>query len=280
MKKILQKLMPKLYGKILNVYVLISPKKAADMAFRIFCKVRKGKILPHQKEYLDPVKLQKTEIAGHSIQTYQWKGDKETVLLVHGWESNAWRWHKLIEKLTEANYNVIAFDAPAHGNSSGTYLYVPLYAEVTQYMIKKYKPKFLIGHSMGGMTILYNEFLNKNVGVEKIITIGSPSEFHEIINHFKKLLGFNDSVLNALEQYIVQRFGFTINEFSSSRFIENDKRKGLLFHDRFDKIAPYHASEKVHSDWKGSQLVTTEGLGHSMHQDEVNDKIIAFLKDA
>ncbi|MFT6934887.1 MAG: hypothetical protein ACJAUQ_001278, partial [Maribacter sp.] len=29
--------------------------------------------------------------------------------------------------------------------------------------------------------------------------------------------------------------------------------------------------------WKGSRLISTEGLGHSMHQDEVNEQIITFL---
>ncbi|HAF77707.1 MAG TPA: alpha/beta hydrolase, partial [Maribacter sp.] len=60
---------------------------------------------------------------------------------------------------------------------------------------------------------------------------------------------------------------------------ENNTKKGLLFHDRFDKIAPYHASVDVHKHWKGSEFISTEGFGHSMHQDEVNDKIISFLAE-
>ncbi|UWX55640.1 alpha/beta hydrolase [Maribacter litopenaei] len=279
MNALFKKFIPKLYGALLNVFAYISPKKAAEKAFTIFTKVRKGRVLPHQKDYLDPVKHERIDVSGHSIQTYKWHGTKDTVLLIHGWESNTWRWHKLLEKLTAADFNVIAFDAPAHGYSSGKYLYVPLYAEILEVMIHTYVPDHLIGHSVGGMTILYNEFKNPNDTIEKIVTIGSPSEFHEIIEHFKNMLGLSNRVIDALEIYINERFGFTIKEFSSSKFASSNTKKGLLLHDRWDKITPYHASERVHSVWKESTFISTEGPGHSMHQEEVNKKIIAFLQD-
>lgn len=279
MNALFKKFIPKLYGALLNVFAYISPKKAAEKAFTIFTKVRKGRVLPHQKDYLDPVKHERIDVSGHSIQTYKWHGTKDTVLLIHGWESNTWRWHKLLEKLTAADFNVIAFDAPAHGYSSGKYLYVPLYAEILEVMIHTYVPDHLIGHSVGGMTILYNEFKNPNDTIEKIVTIGSPSEFHEIIEHFKNMLGLSNRVIDALEIYINERFGFTIKEFSSSKFASSNTKKGLLLHDRWDKITPYHASERVHAVWKESTFISTEGLGHSMHQEEVNKKIIAFLQD-
>jgi pimeloyl-ACP methyl ester carboxylesterase len=45
-----------------------------------------------------------------------------------------------------------------------------------------------------------------------------------------------------------------------------------------DTITPYHASVQLHENWKGSILISTEGLGHSMHQDDVNDQIVSFLE--
>ena len=279
MPVLLQKIITKLYGLYFNIFVWFVPNKIAHQAFEVFCTVRKGKVLPNQKQYLDDAKFDVINIAGHSIQLYNWPGNKETVLLVHGWESNSWRWHKLIEKLQKADYNIIAFDAPAHGYSSGKFLYVPLYAEALQAIILKYQPKTVIGHSVGGMTVLYNEYKNPNVFIEKIVTVGSPSEYHEIFTHYQNLLGFNNKVMTVLEEYFYAKFGFTPKEFSSSKFVLTNSKKGLLFHDRLDKITPYHASVDVHKHWKGSELVSTEGFGHSMHQNEVNDKIIAFLEE-
>lgn len=277
MQKQLTKAIPKLYGLYLNVYALFFPKQAAKKAFLIFSKVRKGRVLPHQKDYLEVAKDKQLAVAGNTIQTYRWKGSKETVVLIHGWESNAWRWHKLIEKLQALDFNIIAFDAPAHGYSTGTHMNVPQYAKTLQTVINIYEPQHLVGHSVGGMTALYNEYINPGQTIKKIVTVGSPSEYHEIITHFKELLGFNTRVAQALRAYILTNFGFTEKEFSSSKFVRKNTKKGLLFHDRFDTITPYHASKQVYAAWKGSRLVTTEGLGHSMHQDEVNEQIVSFL---
>ncbi|MDO6517661.1 alpha/beta fold hydrolase [Zobellia uliginosa] len=279
MRKNLNKMLPKVYGRYFNLLARVSPKKAAEKAFYVFCTVRKGRVLPNQKEYLDQAKNGTINVQGHTLQTYAWPGNKETVLLVHGWESNTFRWRNLIAKLREADYNIVAFDAPAHGYSSGQYLNLPLYSDGVQAMIEKYDPKYLIGHSMGGMTLMYNEFHHQNAHVEKMVTIGSPSEFYEIMDHYQKLLNFNDKVRKALEAFVLDRFGFTVNEFSSSRFAKKNTKKGLLLHDELDKLAPFHASEAVHAQWKGSTFIRTKGLGHSMHQEHVNDQIVDFLKN-
>ncbi|MEW2922820.1 alpha/beta hydrolase [Muricauda sp. ANG21] len=278
MKKLLAKIIPLAYGQYFNLYTIIAPKKAANKAFHLFCTVRKGRVQPQQVDYLEEAKHSLEYVGNLKIQTYHWKGGKDTVLLVHGWESNTFRWRNLIKKLREANFNIFAFDAPAHGYSSGKYLHVPLYEKTLRHMIEKFNPRHLIGHSVGGMTLMYNEFTNPNPDVEKMILIGSPSEFHEIMQHYQDLLRFNDGVMKVLDKYVQDRFGFKIHDFSTSKFAETNSKKGLLFHDRFDAITPYHASVAVHKKWKGSQLVTTEGLGHSMHQEDVNNQIITFLE--
>ncbi|WP_190809584.1 alpha/beta hydrolase [Flagellimonas sp. S3867] len=278
MKKLLTKILPLAYGQYFNVYSLISSKKAAHKAFNLFCTVRRGKVQPLQVDYLEQGKNELEHVANHQLQSYHWPGKKETVLLVHGWESNTFRWRNLIKKLQEADFNIIAFDAPSHGHSSGKLLYVPLYEEALHHMVKKYDPKYLVGHSVGGMTLLYNEYKNPNPNVDKMVIIGAPSEFHELMSHYQDLLRFSNRFMGILDDYILNRFGFKIHEFSTSKFSQSNTKKGLLFHDRFDAVATYHASEQVHANWKDSTLVTTEGLGHSMHQEQVNGQIIEFLE--
>ncbi|KPM31470.1 Alpha/beta hydrolase fold protein [Croceitalea dokdonensis DOKDO 023] len=278
MKKILSTLIPHLYGQWLNVIAIFSPTRAAKIGFQIFTTIRKGRVLPQQKSFLDAAKHSVETIKGHQVQAYSWPGTKPTVLLLHGWESNTHRWHKLIAKLREHQYHVLAFDAPAHGYSTGKKLHVPLYAEVLRHFINTHKPTFLIGHSMGGMTALYDHYLHPQTTVRKIVTIGSPCEFEGFMHHYQNLLKFNQRVWDAMDQGLKQWFGYHFTEFSSARFVAENTLPGLLFHDKLDKQVPYTASVKVHEHWKNSQLILTEGLGHSMHQDEVNEQIIGFLE--
>lgn len=277
MKKWLSKIIPLGYGQLLNLMALFSPKAAAKKGFDIFCTIRKGRVLPQQASFLNEAKHKLENTAGHQVQSYFWKGKKETVLLMHGWESNAFRWRKLIKKLQEKGYNVLAFDAPGHGNSSGKRLHVALYAEATRHFLNTYRPNYVVGHSIGGMAILYEHHKNSKSSVEKIITVGSPCEFEKFMVHYQGLLKFNNTVRKAMDNALKERFGYHFHEFTSARFVSNNTIKGLLLHDEEDQQVSVEASKKVHRHWKSSELITTRGFGHSMHQDEVNTKIIDFL---
>lgn len=278
MKRILTRILPPLYGAYFNILALFSPKLAAEKAFTLFCTPRKGKVLPIQEDYLKKARSRIIEIGGIQLQTYHWPGNRERVLLLHGWESNTFRWRNLIKILEEEGFDIVAFDAPAHGRSGGEILNVLLYAECLERMKNEYHPHSIVGHSVGGMTAVYHQYVYGPNGIEKVVTIGSPSEFPEIMDHYQNLLKFNNRVMRALDNYFQMHFGFGIQDFSTSKFAEKLQVKGLLIHDELDAIAPFSASERVHARWKDSKFIRTQGLGHSMHQEEVNHQIADFLK--
>lgn len=278
MKKIINQVLPLAYGTYFNILATIAPRKSAVKAFYLFCTPRKGKVLPHQIDFLERAKAEKLAVNDLDIQTYRWLGQGPTVLLMHGWESNAFRWRNLIEKLQQANFNIIAFDAPAHGHSSGTVLNVPVYTACTNTLIELLQPDAIIGHSIGGMTALYSQHQQPNTKIKKVVSLGAPSDLKDIISNYQNLLKFNNRVLEALNLFFIEKFNFGINEFSIAQFAQNISKEGLIVHDEEDAIAPFSAAEKIHANWKNSILLPTKGLGHSLHQDTVNDKVIAFLQ--
>lgn len=278
MKKALNKILPLALGYYFNLIAIFSKKEAAERAFKLFCTPRKGSVRPEQQEFLEQAKSKRIKVKDLELQTYEWPGKNETILLLHGWESNAFRWRNLITYLKKENYNIVAFDAPAHGYSTGNILNVPLYTECTKAVVDTYKPQIVIGHSVGGMNSLYHHEKYPDEQIEKIVTIGSPSKLQDIMMHYQQMLQFNDTVLAALDDYFDETFGFRIHEFSTSDFKGHLSKKGLVIHDEEDTIAPFNASESVHANWKNSSFYRTKGLGHSMHQDEVNQQIMSFIK--
>lgn len=272
------KILATAYGQYFNITALFSREKAAKKAFKLFCTPRKGRLQDHQKTYLNQFTQQQVQLADHCIQTYHLPGKKPLVLLCHGWESNAFRWRNLLEKLQEAQYEVLFFDAPAHGASSGSELHVPVYESCTSALIEKFKPTFVIGHSIGGLAVMYSQYKNPQPSVQKLVSLGAPSELEEIMNNYQRLVGFNNRVLSALDHYFKKRFSFGISEFSMSELVKKIEQQGLLIHDLKDPIAPYTAAIRMQKNWKNAKLITTEGLGHSLHQEQVNNQIIAFLE--
>ncbi len=278
MKNLYNSILPLAFGSYFNILSLFSKEVVAHKAYTLFCTPRKGRILPMQAQFLEDSKKEKVAVGDMNVQTYHWDGAKETVLLLHGWESNSFRWRNLIGHLRRAGFQVIAFDAPAHGNSSGSLFNVIRYTECTQTIVSRYNPDYIIGHSVGGMTALYHQYRFPENSLKKVVSIGAPAEFSDVMKRYQDLLGFNDRVLNALDTYYKKHFGFGIDDFSTAEYAKSITIPGLLIHDELDLIAPFWASKKVHKQWNNSRLIKTKGLGHSMHQEQVNEQIIDYLK--
>lgn len=277
MNKTVKKILPKVLGLKLNSLFFVRPEAAISQAFYLFCGPRRGKINPEQKKFLDPAKNGKINLGKQIIQSYHWKGNKETILLLHGWESNTQRWQQLIEKLQQENYNIIAFDAPAHGDSSGKLFNVPLYSKCVTVFVEKHRPDYIIGHSIGAMTTIYEQRLSP-ISAKKIVLLGAPSELMFIMKDFQKTLNLSSRFMKGFEAYFNKKFGFSFKEFSTAKFAEKIKQPGLLIHDTYDKIVPVSASKAIHKNWNNSKLIITEGAGHSLNNDAIHAEIISFLK--
>lgn len=282
MKKIrkqIQAWLPKLIGKKLEWQFLLFPKSALNTAFVLFCTPRKGKVREAYRNFLDKAKKEEVKVLPDvTLQTYHWPGKGETVLLIHGWESNTARWRTLIRQLQKEDYNIYAFDAPGHGNSSGKILNVILYEKCLRYLVQRYQPETIVGHSIGGMTMIYNQFLKSTPEVEKLVVLGAPSELKAFVDNFQSILGLSNRFMKAWNAYFKKRFGFYFEEFSISGFAKGISQSGLLIHDTLDAIVPVRASEAIHHNWKNSIFVRTEGFGHSLSHKNVDASILQFLK--
>lgn len=95
------------------------------------------------------------------------KQAKETVVLVHGLNSQAASWVAQIAALKN-DYHVVSFDLPGFGKSTrGNKLYSPTnYARFIHFITQKTvgSPFYLVGHSMGGaISIRYNAMYPQDV---------------------------------------------------------------------------------------------------------------------
>lgn len=272
-------LLPKVLGNYINALAVISPQAAAALAFHIFSKPRQGAVGPHHQEFLDGARVEVFGLDELKIQVYHWPASGPTVLLVHGWESHSHRWKMLIEKLQTANFNIFSIDAPAHGYSSGTNFYVPLYEQVVNLMVDKYTVDYIVGHSVGGMTALYHQYKNPSQTVKKLVILGSPDRLEDIMTGFQSVLGLSGRAMTSLNNYFKDRFGFRIEEFNGAAFAKGLQVPGLVIHDKDDKITPFKGSVAIAKAWGKAEFMSTNGLGHSLYSEEVNNRILQFLSE-
>ena len=91
------------------------------------------------------------------------------------------------------------------------------------------------------------------------------------------MLGYNKRVRKQINQIIQERFGNAPEEYSTAKCFEQIIAKGLIIHDKEDDIIPYNDAIQIQAKYKNSVLITTEGFGHSLINDEVSNYIYEFL---
>ena len=291
MKKIQYFLTTKIIGFYINTLSFLAPQKAQKIAYTIFSNPRKGRIKNNKLPKTLASAFQETlYYNNHVFQTYTWTRDKtelseakeneEVILLVHGWESNASRWKKMLPYLKKLGKTIIAIDAPAHGQTSGVEFNVPLYTEFLEIAVQKYNPKILIGHSIGGAACVYHQKKYPNSTIQKLVLLGAPSDLKIIVQNYVKLLSLNSKVNKLLQNKFIEKFSININEFSAHQFAQNIPIKTLIAHDIHDTIVAVTEGQKLASGFKNVTYIETSQLGHSLHNDALYLKINTFLEEA
>ena len=278
MKKTFYFLLTKSIGSYINLMSFVAPKKATQMAHGYFSEPRKGKFtIENLPKTLKEAQSETIQHNDDVIQTYIWKGNDTILFLIHGWESNSSRWKKLLPYLKKSGSTIIAIDGPAQGLSSGKEFTVPKYAEFIDIAAKKYKPNYIIGHSMGGQTSLYYQYKYQNPSIQKMVILGAPSDFTIILKNFTSLLSLNKSVIKALKNKYTEYLNQHLEQFSSKEFVSKIDVKGLLAHDIEDTVVLIDEGEKIVESWKDVQFIATKGLGHKLHDHDLYRKVYTFL---
>ena len=268
-------------GLYINLMSYVFPKKASQLAYAFFSEPREGKLSKNDlPEILKETQTETLQYGKHHFQSYTWKGNDTIILLVHGWESNASRWENILPYLKKSGCTIIAIDGPAHGLSSGKEFNVPKYAEFIDVAVQKFKPQYLIGHSIGGNACLYYQYKYQNTAIQKMVILGAPSDFKIILHNYIAMLSLNYKISKTLENHYLNHFKLKLEHFSGQLFASEISIKGLIVHDINDTVVLFEEGKKIASSWENSRFIETTGLGHSMHDDDLYKKVVLFLLEA
>ncbi len=265
-----------------KVLALVSTRKAAEKAFELFCTPleKSKKQAPAVFSLAEKLKY---SLNGQSIAGYCWnKGQAKKVLILHGFSSSSYNFHPYILPLVEKGYEVLAFDAPAHGNSGGKTINVVQYREMIELLIKKHGPiNSFIAHSFGGIAICLA--MEKAVHDEytKVVLIAPATETVSAIDAaFTMLRIKKQGVRQEFDSVIMQLSGHAPKWFSIRRAIKHIQAKVLWIHDEDDTVTPLKDALKVRDDKHPNvEFVITSGLGHRniYRSFSVKKKIFEFL---
>lgn len=284
--KLIQRIVLAYYRIKLRAIELVFPAKAAEAAFELFCTpYSKRKIYEEPPVFKQAEKLS-FEFQNHKIHGSCWQPKVQNgykILICHGFDSNSYKFASYIEPLLDIGFQVFAFDAPAHGLSTGKTITALLYGDMIAKVDSDYGPFYgIIAHSFGGIAVALAIEEFKNNVLQKLVLIAPATETTRSLNDFCSYLSISQKLKKGMEKLIVQIGGQPAAWYSVARVIQSVTVPTLWLHDKGDRITPYEDMKFLTElNLPSVKFIITEGLGHSLYREEhIARHIISFISDS
>jgi len=255
----------------------VAPGLAARWAENLFCTP------PHRREgdeaFIATGSRFSLSSQGQHLVGWQW-GDGPTVVLVHGWGSRASRLGPLAAALVESGCRVVAYDAPAHGESTGRFASLPEFARALSDVAEAVGPIHgLVGHSLGGAAVAMA--MREGLGARRAVLIAPPADVRIFSDHFARTLAIPPAVQQTMHRNLERRLRIVWDDLHIPTILRDLPAAALVIHDRDDRDVPFAHGEEIVGAWAGSRLMITSGLGHRflLRDPAVIRRAVEFLRE-
>lgn len=266
----------------------VMPPAAAELGWRLWRHV--GRPQPvHERDALvhERAVTEHIRVNGREVATYRWGQGDHVILLVHGWRSRASRFSALVTALESADTTVIAFDAPANGDSPGHLVTILDYTAAIDALALRHGPiDTIVGHSFGVLASFVA--VREGVPVRRIAGIAGMASAHQLIAKFCEQAGLSAAAQRGMRRRIERRTFPQVadpwHRFVAELAPTQTDVELLLVHDVDDAMVDAGEALLIADAHTGPvRSHITSGLGHSriLSDPEVVATVSAFaLRDS
>ncbi|KQY22055.1 hypothetical protein ASD16_15525 [Cellulomonas sp. Root485] len=213
-------------------------------------------------------------------------GDGPTVYLVHGWGGHRGQLRSLVEPLVGAGLRVVAYDAPAHGDSGpgalgGRRTTLPEMSTALDTVIAEHGPaRAVVGHSMGAAASALAVL--DGTPTERLVMVTPLADPTTYIEGFAHTLGFSERTRHRFEVRMQVLADRRLADLDIPLRAANTRRTlpaTLVLSDRDDKEADHADGARIARAWPEAELVLSDGLGHRriLRDEETIKRIVAHV---
>jgi pimeloyl-ACP methyl ester carboxylesterase len=262
---------------------LASPRKAVVEAFRLFATPQKRATGKGSDLYRNADRLS-FQLNGHAIRGRCWlpaEPPVKKVLVVHGWESSSRFFEDYLPLLLEKGCEVVAFDAPAHGDSGGKRFLLPNYVQALRIIEQHHGPfDAYIGHSIGGLALTLFLESSPHNETTRLVLVAPAVETTTALDAFGRMLHLSQETIRGVDNYCQEISGHHFDWYSLRRALKDIHGQVLYLQDKDDRITPLKDALDVQKDGHPNiRFVFTNGLGHRRiaKDPEVMDQVLDFI---
>lgn len=251
-----------------------SPGLAAELAAVAMFRTARRKPDAWEREVAARAEALRVPTPAGTLAVQRW-GQGPLVMLVHGWNGRGSQLGAFVEPLVSAGYQVVAFDAPGHGASSGSSSSMVEFANAFDAVVDSVKPFFqplagVVAHSMGGAAVTFalgraevRQRVEPVARPPRLAFIAPPIDVADFLRTVSNELGLSQRTQSALRSALERKVGLRVEDLHALRHAPAMTAPLLVLHDEEDRAVPVACGQALAQAWPGAELITTRGLGHS-----------------
>jgi len=273
---------PSLLRAAFRALSAIAPALASRIAFRLWFTPSRPRVSAAAREFLATGESLDLTVNGRRVAAWMW-GIGPAIVLMHGWGGYAAQMQSFVAPLTGAGFRVIAFDAPAHGQSGASRFGARQstfydFGDVLVELSRRFDVAGLVAHS-GGCTAA-SLAMRTGWRVPAAVFIAPMASPLALRAMFQQALGMTGSVARRFSDDVERRLGASWSDFEVPSLPQRLETPPLLvIHDREDRETSWSEGAEIAGAWPRARLITTTGLGHRrlLRDPEVVAAAVRFL---
>jgi len=264
---------------LLTVLWHLAPYATKDIILNRFFKPVSYTLTSLEKQYLENGTSFHIHVHDKDIRCWKW-GQGPSILFVHGWNGRGVNFLYFFKPFINAGYSVIAYDAPAHGESEGQ---VTNYFELSDTVRSFLDPSHgfniqgIVAYSIGSSAVI--NCISKEKPSVDVALIAPALKLKEILFNSFNHHGVPEIVYQGLVAEMERCYGYDVHQDNPDVLAKTILTKMLIVHDKDDRTIPYTDSKILSEKTDNIFLHTTEGLGHKriLRDNAVVDVITKYI---
>jgi pimeloyl-ACP methyl ester carboxylesterase len=255
------------------------PDAWGEIAFQRFCTPAASRyrsadhhvLVERARFHLANAWAVRVRVAERDLQAYvldpdgPWNG--ASVLLVHGWTSEASFMTAFAEFLRKRGFRIVLFDFPAHGKSMPERASLIDCAHAVRQVAEALGPiEYVLAHSLGGMAALLagggDPPMPCGYSFRAFVLVAMPNHFSTVTRTFGEDEGLSPEAQRAYEQRLEAIAHRKITDFTGVNLLRKAARPALLLHSRDDPDIGFADAEEIAAASAGAELIAFDDLGH------------------
>ncbi|NSL87997.1 alpha/beta hydrolase [Chitinophaga sp. Mgbs1] len=263
------------------------PGLTARMFYRLYCTPPAKKLRASHEQLRDTARVEQVSVSSYafdntplSITTYRWGSSDKKILLHHGWGGSPFHFKQLIGSLLNAGYEVIAYDAPAHGLSGGKRTNLVQWSHVLEQILQREGQLYaIIGHSLGGLNAALT-LSRKDVHAPRLVMLSSALSAPVFFEETFRLFRIDRVVMPRLLSLIRHKLKDDLAEMDLHLYVNKIKSDRIFIaYDRTDTLVDAQEVTAFLQQYPSIQSLLINGEGHFriMRQEPVIKGVLSFL---